>query len=371
MSFFGRIFQDKAEQVQNSWSLTAQEITDLSETGVFNAKQLKRISRRFARLSDTEDHPVTWMDFKKSSDCLILDQLEALPEERRAEFWALEDIHRASPNAVKTRTGIFQTNAFTLEGLPTETSALLGIGSRINHNCTPILSRWAEMREGEIHVCFRASRPIAEGEEMCTNYAEMSQRRDKRQAYLLEKFKFSCTCPTCSLTGKKRLKSNKRREKWFTLDDEVMEMVVNAPDKALAGTEQLIQIVHSEFQSMPGMLVRNHNAAYQCALACGPSKVAEAVKHARLTLEYKVLCVGDLPLDNPEVQSAMNPSNHPIARMRGVRLPTKPLPAIFTEKGRHGVSFPIALKALEEERERELGRPLRPDESAIKWGPWK
>ncbi|GIQ83256.1 hypothetical protein KIPB_004547 [Kipferlia bialata] len=65
MSFFGRIFQDKAEQVQNSWSLTAQEITDLSETGVFNAKQLKRISRRFARLSDTEDHPVTWMDFKK------------------------------------------------------------------------------------------------------------------------------------------------------------------------------------------------------------------------------------------------------------------------------------------------------------------
>lgn len=47
-------------------------------------------------------------------------------------------------------------------------------------------------------VHLRAVLPIRKGEQVFVSYGQASQPRVKRQKYLLERYKFNCTCPACA-----------------------------------------------------------------------------------------------------------------------------------------------------------------------------
>lgn len=57
----------------------------------------------------------------------------------------------------------------------------------------------------------RAVRPIKQGEELVASYGPDYEQWRERQSYLLEKYQFTCRCQCCSLEGREREESDKRR----------------------------------------------------------------------------------------------------------------------------------------------------------------
>jgi len=56
-----------------------------------------------------------------------------------------------------------------------------------------------------------AIRPISIGEEICVQYMDLDLPRASRQAQLLTKYSFTCTCWSCSLPAQESLRSDIRR----------------------------------------------------------------------------------------------------------------------------------------------------------------
>ncbi|KAF2636459.1 SET domain-containing protein [Massarina eburnea CBS 473.64] len=100
---------------------------------------------------------------------------------------------------------IFRTNAYnTGEGI-----ALFPKIARINHSCRPNAGYYWDGNTGQRVVY--ASRHIAAGDEVFDSYIPLLLPRHRRHERL-ERYGFTCSCPTCMLSGSLLSRSDRRRD---------------------------------------------------------------------------------------------------------------------------------------------------------------
>lgn len=110
---------------------------------------------------------------------------------------SLDNCHEAVIG-VSPRIGILRTNAIAIK-LPTSDEPYGGVFellSRLNHSCDQnVTFRWSYK---DFQGSIWADRAILPGEELVINYADNPRAPKKmRQAELMRKFKFVCTCKKC------------------------------------------------------------------------------------------------------------------------------------------------------------------------------
>lgn len=73
-------------------------------------------------------------------------------------------------------------------------------------------------------MVLRAIRSIAAGEELCVGYGALLGTREERQAWLSERWGFTCACDVCELQGEAPVEeSDRRRESIARLYEEVSQ----------------------------------------------------------------------------------------------------------------------------------------------------
>mmetsp|Transcript_8579 Transcript_8579/g.13155 ORF Transcript_8579/g.13155 Transcript_8579/m.13155 type:complete len:713 (-) Transcript_8579:224-2362(-) len=73
------------------------------------------------------------------------------------------------------------------------------LGSMVNHSCCPNTHHYFNLKRHQYPVLeFRATKAIAEGEEITYSYVDLYQPHDKRSKRLSAAYHFTCTCPKCS-----------------------------------------------------------------------------------------------------------------------------------------------------------------------------
>lgn len=179
----------------------------------------------------------------------ILNILAQRTREEQCAFFALYNARktdRPGRPALLPALGIFETNALPcgatlppLSGDAAETKtseskdAKAGKASdggregiflraaRLNHSCRPNVWRTWDVSSQE--MTFRALRDIAQGEELCMNYADVDilGTRKERAVEIEEAFGFICACDVCALEGKKGKESDQRRADIKRLFDEI------------------------------------------------------------------------------------------------------------------------------------------------------
>ncbi|KAF8259853.1 hypothetical protein EI94DRAFT_1812609 [Lactarius quietus] len=160
-------------------------------------------------------------DMGSSSDSLAipgdledLTTTKLLPEDGASAAWLVANIRRGE-DVVMARIPAWAGDCATscMPGHNALYSAVFETFARINHSCCPnAMFRWdKDTFSGEI----RAMRPISEGEEVTIAYfqdiLEPATITHYRQKYLLEAYKFKCTCPVCARSSKARARSDDDR----------------------------------------------------------------------------------------------------------------------------------------------------------------
>lgn len=106
---------------------------------------------------------------------------------------------------------IFQTNCIQADS--GRCAGLFPTIARINHSCRPNVV-WGQRGKNPMAKEVRVTRRIAAGEEICSNYLDdgptnYSVASHRKAA--LEKWGFSCSCPSCSLPPKKQEEDDRLR----------------------------------------------------------------------------------------------------------------------------------------------------------------
>ncbi|KAK7680318.1 hypothetical protein QCA50_016558 [Cerrena zonata] len=122
--------------------------------------------------------------------------LERLDEKSYEELFAL---HNCKGNTRPEFMGIIDTNGIgigTLPGYPAACAAVCKVISRANHSCCSNAVWRFHVESFTVHL--RAILPIKKGEEIFVSYGYKERTRARRQKYLLERYKFRCTCFACA-----------------------------------------------------------------------------------------------------------------------------------------------------------------------------
>ena len=179
----------------------------------------------------------------------ILNILAQRTREEQCAFFALFNAHkteRPGRPVLLPALGIFETNALpcgaTLPPTSGDATDTKGVGSkdakagkadhggregiflraaRLNHSCRPNLWRTWDVSSQE--MTFRALRDIAQGEELCMNYADVDilGTREERATEIEAAFGFVCACDVCELKGKEGKDSDRRRADIKRLFEEI------------------------------------------------------------------------------------------------------------------------------------------------------
>ncbi|KAJ7058041.1 hypothetical protein C8F01DRAFT_1149276 [Mycena amicta] len=138
--------------------------------------------------------------------------VEELSPSNSVKFLELTNAYDSDPLFV----GIFRTNALP-DGLGFDVS-------HFNHSCSPNARYSWHPESGRLRVF--ALTDIAVGAEIFVTYIQSKNvygsPRDTRQQRIRTKFNFTCTCAACSLVGKARKASDKRRQEAGALYDGMM-----------------------------------------------------------------------------------------------------------------------------------------------------
>ncbi|KAK7680351.1 hypothetical protein QCA50_016591 [Cerrena zonata] len=122
--------------------------------------------------------------------------IERLREKEYEEYFALNNCKGYTRPHV---TGIADTNAVCIGSLPgydKECAAVCKVISRVRHSCC-CNAVWVFHLES-FTIQLRAVLPIKKGKEITISWGEITDPRVDRQKYLLEKYKFECTCTACA-----------------------------------------------------------------------------------------------------------------------------------------------------------------------------
>lgn len=86
-------------------------------------------------------------------------------------------------------------NGFNIDNKP----AILFNGTLLNHSCLPNVI----FKFDGIYVIFMSIIDIKAGEEICDNYIDITQTKEKRKHLLKTRYGFDCACARCVETNKK------------------------------------------------------------------------------------------------------------------------------------------------------------------------
>eukprot|EP01039_Chlorochromonas_danica_P000871 gene871-951_t len=147
------------------------------------------------------EFPVVWIHghhpFTPEQVKEIEEKVAALSEEDRHAFYDMANVFSLDeyPSAV----GIFMTNCFDMTDSIYGTCCAMYLAlARLNHSCIPNAQQ-THLPETTEEVLY-AARYIASGEEINDCYIDLRQRREARQASLLEYYRFHCQCAGCTFT---------------------------------------------------------------------------------------------------------------------------------------------------------------------------
>ncbi|GIQ86496.1 hypothetical protein KIPB_008365 [Kipferlia bialata] len=170
-------------------------------------------------------------------------------------------------------------------------------------------------------IC-RLAVDVREGEELCTCYTESMESRAKRQRSL-DRFKFTCTCSACCLSGKAQETSDARRERARRLRPKVRQSLEGrlkdaTPEELLEETEEYLDIYRTELGCDP-MMPLVIESAVVLALGCAEPETAQ--KYADEALRVKLQCEGDHHGVERYRRYAQCPTSHPGAVAIGLGSP--------------------------------------------------
>ncbi|KAL8286179.1 hypothetical protein RQP46_004667 [Phenoliferia psychrophenolica] len=213
----------------------------------------------------------------------------ALAAGPRSAFEALHNAHPSEPIA-----GIIKSNALPHEGGQSSEGGIYEVGCRLNHSCRPSTNHHFDAgRQLEVFV---ATRNVDEGEELTDYYTFLLNPAKARQADLLERFGFTCSCEVCSLPPSALADSDKRRASISATIDAIPSLV-GSPLRLIIKVRQALKDCAAE--GLVPFSVAIAWDAYQVAILYGDE--ASAKKWARRMLEYHILADG---LDSTEVVEA-------------------------------------------------------------------
>ncbi|GIQ79465.1 hypothetical protein KIPB_000113 [Kipferlia bialata] len=249
-------------------------------------------------------------------------ELALCSDAQRQEFFALSDA-RSQDYYLNEQSslGIMMTNAFLSHS--GENMLLFPLTSRMNHSCAPN-TLWQEVTTPEgVSIVVRAARDVPAEEELTISYIHLWSSFDERKSELANTFHFNCMCPTCSLEGEEREKSDSRRKQGFSLIKKIRQEAVgmfNSEEKSqhralLEMVTEVIQLHDTEFDAIVEDCVYWYEVAMLCSLLLGDTSGAKG--YAAEALRSKLL------LDGPEAachnkRYVESPTSHPAAVALGL-----------------------------------------------------
>ena len=221
---------------------------------------------------------------KKQVGKALAKAISALNDDQRQAFLSL---HNAFEDEATQGLGIVRTNALPL-GSDAAAGGIFLEASRINHAC--IQNAQNTWNEDLQRLTIHAIRDIDKDEEITIMYLEERTNRSARQLALQVKFRFTCSCQLCALTGPQLGLSDKRLDEILRLDRAIGDgmRIVASPLQALHDVRKLLALCEEEGID-DATIPRAYYDAFQIAAFNGDvaraAVFAERAATARATLE--------------------------------------------------------------------------------------
>lgn len=233
---------------------------------------------------------------------------ENLEPATRQAFLELSSCYDEATTDVSIPVCIYQTNSYQLGDDEPYGGLFLTI-ARLNHSCRPNCHHiWRpDLKE----MLLFATRDICEGEELCTTYGP-SQCLDTagRQAYLLERFSFTCGCEMCLESSSNDRDStaadsgDNRMMKLDALQEDISLMAASGkPEDAIQAIEQSLSLLREQRIETAALVKPLFHHGYQIAMGQMGDKVLArsylakeliAVKHSEGIGSPKAMEIQDI-----------------------------------------------------------------------------
>lgn len=208
-----------------------------------------------------------------------------LEEEQRDAFYELAlarpELCTKGPGDSKL-FGVFQANSIELTDLDRKKTKTLGAAlflniSRINHSCLPNAVWSYNLSKRVLEV--RASRPIAEDEEVLICYADSSAMREDRRKYLEARFNFQCDCKVCSLTGEDLVENEKLRKEIMGLTNNMEDIYKDKPEKALKYAKMKLERMEKIKRELISWFPQIYMDCYELCMELGEDEIGRIYAH--------------------------------------------------------------------------------------------
>jgi hypothetical protein len=196
---------------------------------------------------------------------IIVRELKTLSKDQQRAFLYLHNAHKSDIKSAFH--GVAKTNALPLGINATEGGIFLD-ASRINHSCSQnAQNTWNERID---RLTIHAIRDTEQGEGITISYLGGSETYSQRQNTLQQSFRFTCTCPLCTLPAPERLKSDDRLREITRLDAKIGDgtLILLTPLTALRNADTLLLLLREE-QIQDVRIARLYYDAFQITIANG------------------------------------------------------------------------------------------------------
>jgi hypothetical protein len=232
-------------------------------------------------------------DSIEESDRKLTHIIENLCAEDKARFYSLSDKHTNDGEEATIR-GIVDTNGLP-QGDATEDfipslAGMYELICRMNHSCVPnVHHQWNPVRGMQQ---LYAIRDIRNGDEITTCYFDTpGLTREERQEKTKLKWRFSCTCRWCSLTGEALEERNLLDTQIARLDLDILQLAqVDAP-KAVRKARQRLESLRQDVCDTTE-LARTEFDAFQICMQAGGSLLAYAPRFIYDAYRHNVIARG-------------------------------------------------------------------------------
>jgi hypothetical protein len=264
--------------------------------GLVANKTLFRGDQIFASTPLLIVDPDSWKLSTPERLSLLYRGVETLPAASQESFWALLDHFKG--DRVDDR---INTNNFEVEINGRMHQALMPEIAMVNHDCRPNAAYFWD--EETLTHYVHALRTVQPGEEITISYIDSEKNRAMRMTRLELNWGFKCSCSACSAHPELTAESDARLA-------QIAEMVGNLNNwkESSPATPEMAELVLSLFEQE--RLYSSMATAYKHAAEVHSSfgNKYEAIRHARLAIEFNIL---DKGFRDPDVKQMKHMANQP------------------------------------------------------------
>jgi len=215
----------------------------------------------------------------------IRKHVSKLEEEVRDDFYELAiarpELCTKGPGDSKL-FGVFQANSIELTDLDRKKTKSLGAAlfltiSRINHSCLPNAVWSYNINKKMLEV--RASRHIAEGEEVFVCYCDSSAMGEERRKYLEARFNFQCDCKVCSLEDEDLKENEKLRKEILGLNNNMEDIYKEKPEKALKYAKMKLERMEKIKPEIISLFPQVYMDCYELCMELGEEEIGRIFAH--------------------------------------------------------------------------------------------